>query len=154
MRGMQRFSAPLLPAAHGGHYVVVPPAVAEAAGIKHHSRVRGTCNGVAYRSSTPINSGVYYLGLHKAMLAEAGAAPGDEVTIAIELDPEPLPTDVLPDDLAAALARDARAAAAWQALRPSHKREHVKGILEAKKLTTRAKRVSKAIAMLRAAKKP
>ena len=153
MPPMQRFRAPLLPAPHGGHYVVVPPAVADAAGIKRHSRVRGTCNGVAYRSSTPIYSGAYYLGLHKAMLAEAGAAPGDEVTITIELDAEPLPTDVLPDDLAAALARDTKAAAAWQALRPSHKREHVRGILEAKKPETRAARVSKAIAMLRAAKK-
>lgn len=153
MTPMQRFAATLLPAPHGGHYVVVPPAVVEAAGIKHHSRVRGTCNGVPYRSSTPIYSGVFYLGLHKAMLAEASAAPGENVTLTIELDPEPLPTDVMPDDLAAALARDAKAAAAWEALRPSHKREHVKAILEAKKPETRAARVSKAVAMLRAAKK-
>jgi hypothetical protein len=154
MRAMQRFRALLQPAPRGGHYVVVPPAVAEAAGIKHQSRVRGACNGVAYRSSTPVYSGVHHLGLHKAMLAAAGATPGDTVTITIELDIEPLPTDVLPDDLAAALARDETAAAAWAALRPSHKREHVKWILEAKKPATRAARVSKAIAMLRAAKKP
>jgi hypothetical protein len=112
MRRMQRFRALLWPVPHGGHDVVVPPAVADAAGIKHHSRVRGTCNGVAYRSSTPIYSGAYHLGLHKAMLEQAGAA-----------------------------------------LRPSHKREHVKAILEAKKPETRAARADKAIAMLRAAKK-
>jgi hypothetical protein len=154
MTPMQRFSAPLLPAPHGGHYVVVPPDIVAVAGLKHNSRVRGTCNGVGYRSSTPIYSGAHYLGLHKAMLAEAGAAPGDEVTVTIELDPEPLPTDVVPEDLAAALARDAKAAAGWEALRPSHKREHVKAILEAKKRETRVARIDKAVAALRAAKKP
>jgi len=150
---MQRFRADLLPVPHGGQYVVVPPAVVAAEAIKHHSRVRGTCNGVPYRSSTPIYSGVYHLGLHKAVLAEAGAKSGKKVLVTIELDPEPLPTDVLPDDLAAALARDAKAAAAWDKLRPSRKREHVKGILEAKKPETRTSRVNKAIAMLRATKK-
>jgi hypothetical protein len=153
MAPMQRFSAPLQPAPHGGHYVVVPPAVVAAAGIKHHSRVRGTCNGVPYRSSTPVYSGIHYLGLHKAMLAEAGAVPGEQVELTIELDTEPLPTDAMPDDLKAALARDAEAAAAWEALRPSHKREHVKSILEAKKAETRATRVDKTVAMLRGARK-
>jgi uncharacterized protein YdeI (YjbR/CyaY-like superfamily) len=65
-----------------------------------------------------------------------------------------LPTDVVPEDLAAALARDAKAAAGWEALRPSHKREHVKAILEAKKRETRVARIDKAVAALRAAKKP
>jgi hypothetical protein len=150
---MQRFDAPLLPAPHGGHYVVVPPAVVKAAGLKHHSRVRGTCNGVSYRSSTPMYSGVYYLGLHKAMLAEAGATPGQELTLTLELDPDPLPTDALPEDFAAALARDAKAAAAWEKLRPSHKREHVRAILEAKRPETRAARIAKTMAALRAAGK-
>ena len=128
---MQRFRADLKPVPHGGHYVVVPPIVAKRAGLVHHSRVRGTCNGVAYRSATPIYSGIYHLGLHKAMLAAAGAQPGKRVTVTIELDPEPLPTDVVPDDLAVALARDRKAAASWEKLRPSHKREHVRALLDA-----------------------
>src|SRR5689334_24473655 len=87
---MQRFRADLLPVPHGGHYVVVPPAVVAAEGIKHHSRVRGTCNGAPYRSATPIYSGLYHLGVPKATLEAAGAAPGTKVTVTIELDPEPL----------------------------------------------------------------
>jgi hypothetical protein len=150
---MQRFRADLLPAPHGGHYVVVPPAVAAAAGIKHHSRVRGTCNGVPYRSSTPVYSGVLHLGLHKAMLADAGAATGKKVTLTIELDTQPLPSDVVPDDLAAALARRPSAARAWEKLRPSHKREHVNALLAAKKPATRAARVAKTLAALTAAAK-
>jgi len=148
---MQRFRADLNPVPQGGHYVVVPPAVAQKERLVHHSRVRGTCNGVPYRSSTPIYSGVYHLGLHKAMLAQAGAQPGKKVTVTIELDPEPLPTDVVPDDLVAALARDREAAGAWEKLRPSHKREHVRALLDAKKPETRAARLAKTIAQLRSA---
>ena len=48
---MKSFSAQLEPVPHGGHYVIVPSEVAEAAGLRHGARVRGTLNGVRYRSS-------------------------------------------------------------------------------------------------------
>lgn len=106
-------------------------------------------NGAAFRSSLMKYSGVFHLGVHKATLAEAGAKGGDRVEVRLELDDEPLPTDVVPRDLAAALRTSAATLAAWRQLRPSHKREHVKAILEAKKPETRARRIEKAIAMLR-----
>ena len=67
----QSFTAELQPVPHGGHYVVVPRAVAEAAGLKHGLRVRGTVNGARYRSSLMMYGGMFHLGVHKATLAAA-----------------------------------------------------------------------------------
>jgi hypothetical protein len=142
------FRAKLEPVPHGGQYVVVPAAVAERAGLRHAARVRGRVNGVPYRSSLMKYSGIFHLGVHKAVLAEAGVKPGARVVATIELDDQPLPADVLPDDLAAALKRSARAARTWEALRPSRKREHVKAVTGAKQAETRARRVAKVIAEL------
>src|SRR5262245_20419105 len=138
---MQRFKAKLEPVSHGGHMVVVPPAIATAAGLAHASRVRGTVHDAPFRSSGMKYSGIFHMGVHKATLAKAGAKEGDRVDVKIEIDDEPLPTDVVPDDLAKALAKEKTLTAAWDRLRPSHKREHVKAIMEAKKPETRKKRV-------------
>ncbi len=133
---------------HGGQYVEVPARIATAAGLRYAMRVRGTVNGAPYRSSLMKYSGVFHLGLHKAALAEAGVRPGARVTVTIERDPAPLPTDTVPRDLARALAQHPAAKAAWARLRPSAKREHVKAVLGAKKSDTRARRVARVIAAL------
>ena len=145
---MQRFRARLEPVPHGGQYVVVPARVAAAAGLAHRARVRGDVNGAGYRSALMMYSGVFHLGVHKATLQEAGVKPGARVSVTIELDAEPLPTDVVPDDLAAALRRDQRAASVWTRLAPSHKREHVKALLGAKRPETRARRLAGLLAAL------
>jgi hypothetical protein len=142
------FTAELLPVPHGGQYVVVPKAVAEAEGLRHGRRVRGTVNGAHYRSSLMMYGGVFHLGMHKAALAAAEVAPPATVRVTIEADTEPLPTDAVPPDLAKALKRGSAAAAAWERLRPSLKREHVKSLLDAKKPETRRNRLDKIIATL------
>src|SRR6516162_6279627 len=150
MPGMAKsFTADLLPVPHGGHYVVVPKPVAAAAGLRHGQRVRGTVNGARYRSSLMMYSGVFHLGVHKATLAEAEVTPPAAVRVSIEADTEPLPTDAVPPDLAKALKRGS-AAAAWERLRPSLKREHVKSLLDAKKPETRRNRLDKIVAALAA----
>jgi hypothetical protein len=144
------FTAKLVPVPHGGHYVVVPKTVATAAGLRHGQRVRGTVNGVRYRSSLMIYSGIFHLGVHKATLEGADVTPPATVRVSIEADTEPLPTDAVPDDLAKALKRSASVAAAWTRLRPSLKREHVKSLLEAKKADTRTRRLHKIVSSLAA----
>lgn len=151
---MQRFRAKLTPIRGGGHFVVVPPEVAAAAGLRYGARVRGTVDGAPYRSSLMKYSGVFHMGVHKATIAEAGATSGDEVDVRIEIDDEPLPTDTVPPDLARALARSARLRAAWDKLPPSHRREHVKHVVEAKKPETRARRIAATVAALAAAPRP
>jgi uncharacterized protein YdeI (YjbR/CyaY-like superfamily) len=81
-------------------------------------------------------------------LQQAGVKSGARVAVTIELDDEPLPTDVVPDELAAALKKNRSAASAWTALAPSHKREHVKALLSAKLPDTRSRRIAKILAAL------
>ena len=147
---MKPFRAKLEPVPHGGQFVVVPAAVAEAAGLAHAARVTGTVNGVRYRSSLMKYSGIFHMGVHKATLAAAGAAPGDRVRVTIAIDDEPLPTDTVPADLARALGRQARLAAAWQRLAPSRRRQYIKEILAAKQPETRARRIARTVELLRA----
>jgi hypothetical protein len=130
-------------------FVVVPAGSAEAAGLVYGARVRGTVNGVPYRSSLMKYSGVFHMGVHKATLVKAKVGEGDRVEVTIELDDEPLPTDTVPGDLARALAKNAAARAAWQKMAPAHKREHVKHVIEAKKPETRARRIAKTIEALK-----
>jgi hypothetical protein len=142
---MQRFRATLEPVPHGGCFVAVPAEVAEAAGLKYGDRVRGTVNGARYRSSLMKYSGVFHMGVHKATRAEAGASKGDAVAVTIERDPDPLPNDRVPAELARALRRNKAAAAAFKALAPSHKREYVGFVTEAKRPETRARRIAQTI---------
>jgi hypothetical protein len=144
-----RFTATLEPVPHGGLYVVVPAGVAAKARLAHGARVRGEVNGAPYRSSLMKYSNVFHLGVHKATAEAAGVRAGGRVEVTIELDDAPLPTDTVPDDLAAALARDDNVRAAWETLAPSHRREHVKHVLEAKKPETRARRVAATVSALR-----
>jgi uncharacterized protein YdeI (YjbR/CyaY-like superfamily) len=51
----------------------------------------------------------------------------------------------IPDDLATALASQPKADRAFRALPPSHQREYVKWIVEAKKPETRSGRVAKTV---------
>lgn len=60
--------------------------------------------------------------------------------------------DAVPPVLAAALKKDAKARKAWDAFSPSHKREYVEWIVEAKKEETREKRLVQAIEWIREGK--
>jgi hypothetical protein len=141
---MVRFRAKIEPIRGGGHYVVVPEKTAEKAGLVYRARVRGSVAGAPFRSSLMKYSGLFHMGVHKATLVAAGVAAGDSVTIGVELDTEPLPEDTVPLDVTRAL-RTAALRAAWEKLRPSHKREWVKHVNEAKREETRAARVTKLV---------
>lgn len=84
--------------------------------------------------------------IKKAMrLNEQGAkAPGPRKTTA------PKPPPKTPPDLAAALAlkKNAKARAAFEAFAPSHKREYIEWLTEAKREETRAKRLAQALEWL------
>lgn len=60
------------------------------------------------------------------------------------------PSASVPPDLAAALAKHAAASATWQQLAPSHVREYVGWLDEAKRPETRARRLEEALTMLAA----
>ncbi len=80
--------------------------------------------------------------------AAAGVVAGDEVDVDVEVDAAPAPA-ALPDDLAEALDA-AGARASFDAAAPSHRREWVRWVEEAKKPETRRSRVAAAAEALAA----
>ena len=89
------------------------------------------------------------IGLARAARDRAGLSIGSAYQVEIAADVEPRSVEV-PQDLAAALAGDPPARAAFEALASSHRREYVRWITEAKRDATRTQRVTKAVEMLRA----
>lgn len=126
----------------------VPPEVVEALGGGKRPRVIITVNGHSWKSQVAIMRGRYLIGLSNANRKAAGVATGDEVEVEVEYDAE-TPVVTEPEDFARALDADPVARAAYDRLAYSHKREHVLAIESAKKLETRARRIEKALAMLR-----
>jgi hypothetical protein len=139
------FTGELLAMHGGGHAVAVDPDVAARIGAKHRSRVKGTFAGAPFRSNLVSMGGGLLLGVHKATVQGAGVPVGDTVDVVIELDANPLPNDVVPPELEAALTRNEKARAAWEEMPPSHRREYVGYITEAKKQETRTRRAHASI---------
>jgi hypothetical protein len=141
-----RFSAQLQSANEAGRWVQVPESVA-AAFDSRRPAVRGVVNGVAFRSRLAVYGGQSYLGFTAALRTEAGISLGDILDIEIEADTEPRVVE-LPDALVAALETDPVAAAAFEALAYTHRKEYASWIAEAKLNETRQRRAAKAIEML------
>jgi bifunctional DNA-binding transcriptional regulator/antitoxin component of YhaV-PrlF toxin-antitoxin module len=110
--------------------------------------VRGTIEGVPFRSTVAVYGGRSYLGFRRELREAAGVGPGDTVAIEVERDDEPREVTV-PADLAAALAEDPQAADAWDQLSFTHRREYVDAIEEAKREETRRRRIEQALEALR-----
>jgi len=129
-------------------FMKVPFSVEKAWGTRGQVRVRGTLNGFPYRSSIfPDGKGGHQMMVNKAMQQGAGAKPGDTMKVVMELDAEPR-TVTAPADLRKALAKNARAKAAFEKLAYSHKKEYVDWIEEAKRAETRAARIDKTLGKL------
>ena len=71
---------------------------------------------------------------------------------AIRPKPRPKPALRTPGDLAAGLKVDPKAAATWEKFSPSHRREYIEWVTEAKRVETRAKRLATTLAWLSAGK--
>jgi hypothetical protein len=127
----------------------VPPEVVEALGAGRKPPVRVTVGGHTYRSTVASRGGVYMLPISAENRAAAGVAAGDEVEVDVELDDAPREVTV-PDDLVAALAGDDAARATFEGLSYSHQLRHVLAVEDAKTPETRARRIDKALEMLRA----
>ena len=132
----------------------VPEAALGELGVKtKRPPVRVTINGHTYRSTIAVMGNRLMLPLSAENRTAAGVAAGDEIEVTVEVDTEPRTVDV-PKDLAAELRKDKSAEATWDRLSYSHRRQHVMAIEEAKSPDTRARRVAKAMEMLRSGVKP
>ena len=111
--------------------------------------VAGTVNGTAFRGRLMVYGGVTYLGFRREIRdAAGGIQPGDLVEVVIQRDDAPREVEV-PPALASALAGDAEARSVFESLAFTHRREYAEWIAEAKREETRARRVERALTMLR-----
>jgi Bacteriocin-protection, YdeI or OmpD-Associated/Domain of unknown function (DUF1905) len=110
--------------------------------------VRATVNEYTWRGSVARMKGEFLLGLNREVREAAGVEAGDTVSVTLAPDSEERTVDV-PDDLAAALAGDAKAKAAFEALAYTHRKEFARWVGEAKREETRVRRAAEAIEMLR-----
>lgn len=101
------------------------------------SAAMGQFGRIAALADLPPKRSLIALVRKAAALNEAGAK---SPTRARPATPRPAPE--LPQELAAALAHDAAAQAAFAALSPSHRREYAEWIAEAKRAETRERRVA------------
>jgi hypothetical protein len=141
---MPRFTA-TLEARGAGRLVEVPLDIRALFG-RARAPVKATVNGHPFRSTIAVYGGTYYLGLNREVRNAAGVEVGDVLTIDLERDEDERTVDV-PDDLVAAL--DPATRSTFDRLSFTHRREYVRWIEEAKREETRARRVAKAVEMLR-----
>ncbi len=110
--------------------------------------VQATINGYTWRGSVTRMRGEFLLGLSREVREGAGVQAGDTVEVEIALDSAPREVQV-PPDLAIALEGDAAAAAAFDGLAYTHRKEFARWIEEAKREETRERRVAQTLEMLR-----
>jgi Bacteriocin-protection, YdeI or OmpD-Associated/Domain of unknown function (DUF1905) len=111
--------------------------------------VRGRVNGVEFRTTVAVYSGVSLIGFNKGLRDQAGIEIGDEVTVELERDDEPREVELQPV-LEQALAGDPAAAAAYDALSYTHRREYAEWTAQAKKEKTRERRAARAVEIFKA----
>jgi hypothetical protein len=102
--------------------------------------------GYSYSSTIAVMGGRYLIPLASAHRTAAGVAGGQKHQVTVEHELGERVVEV-PEDLAAALTLSG-ARASFDALAPSHRKQHMQWILDAKTPETRARRIAAAIVKL------
>jgi hypothetical protein len=127
--------------------IEVPADIVAALGAGKRPPVVVNVNGYEYRSTVAPMGGKYLLPFSAERREESGIQGGDAIAVELTLDIAPRTVE-LPDDLQSALNSSAAAAAAWDKLSYTHRKEHVRSVLDAKKAETRIRRIAAVVAKL------
>lgn len=142
------FSGVLQAREGGGVYVEFPRDVEKLYGVKGRVPVRVTFDGVPYRGSmVRMGTPRHILLILKEIQVKLGKGPGAKIRVTVELDDAPRVVD-LPADVEAAF-KKAGVLERYRSLAFTHQREYANWIAEAKKAETRARRVEKAIDVIK-----
>ena len=129
--------------------IVVPDDVVAELGAGKRPLVKVTIDGrYVFVYTIAVMGGKNMIGFSAAHRAASGFAGSDEVDITLELETASREVEI-PPELAAALAADPEAAAAFEKLAFTHRKEHARAISEAKAPETKQRRVEATITKLR-----
>lgn len=143
-----RLRAILEPRGPAGAIVLDDEQVAQIGGGAKTFPVRVTVGDQVVALRLARMGGENLIGFRREVREQLGLSLEDELDVVIERDDAPREV-ALPAELAEALAADDAARAAFEALAPSHRKEHARAIADAKKPETRARRLEKVLAALR-----
>jgi hypothetical protein len=144
-----QLTAVLEPRGPAGAFVLTDEQVATLGGGAKAFPVAVTVNGVTLPLRLARMGGESLVGLATAARTRAGVEVGESYDVTIVRDDVERAVEV-PSDLAAALAADPAVEAAFAALAPSHRKEFVRWVTEAKREQTRMLRVEQTVEMVRA----
>jgi len=133
----------------GACFIRVPTQTLTALGEGKRMPVKVTLNGYTYRTTIAVYGGKSYIGVRREVREAAGVTAGNPLTVGLEYDAEIRAVD-LPQALRRALEADAAAAAAFEKLSYTRKREFMQWVTGAKRAETQRRRMEQAMAMLRA----
>ena len=108
-----------------------------------------TLDRYAYRSTVAPMSGGFWVGVNSDHREASGLKAGDEVQVTLALDTAPRELEI-PPDLAAALDADPTARAFFDGLSYSNKRVFTLSVEGTSNPETKARRVEKALLLMRA----
>ncbi len=127
--------------------IVVPEDVVLSFAAGKRVPVIVTIAGYSYPSTIAVMGGQYLVVVTSEHRRAAGVAGGETHEVTLTHDTSARDTPV-PDDLATALA-DAGLTESFAALAPSHRKEHVRSVTDAKSEATRQRRIEKVVEALR-----
>jgi len=139
-----RLTATLQPRGPAAAIVLTDEQVAALARGPKSPPVKVTVNGgYTFDGRVGRMGGEYLVGFNKAIRAAAGVEAGETIDVVIVADTAERTVEV-PEDLAGAMT-SAGVMDAFTTLAPSHRKEYVRWVTEAKRPETRAKRITEAV---------
>ena len=144
----QTFRATILQTGKTACGIQVPEAIVDALGGSKRPAVVVTLDDYTYRSTVAPMSGGWWVGVNADHRAASGLKAGDEVQVTLELDTAPRELEV-PPELAAALEADPVAKAFFDGLSYSNRRVFTLSVEGTSNPETKARRVEKAIGLMR-----
>ena len=126
--------------------IEVPEDVVLGFGVGKRVPVIVTIAGYGYPSTIAVMGGQYLVPMAAEHRKATGVSGGETHEVTLVHDPSPRDTP-LPDDLADALT-SAGVREKFAALAPSHRKEHVRSVTDAKSEATRQRRIEKVVEAL------
>ncbi|MCI4326562.1 MAG: YdeI/OmpD-associated family protein [Thermoplasmata archaeon] len=134
-------------------FAPIPNAAAASGGFRARLRVKGTIEGIPFRSSLiPRGGGELFVVVNSEVRDRIGKSDGATVRLELELDSTPVVVDV-PPSLRRALQRDPPARAIFAKFTASQQSAYARWVAGAKQDATRERRVAAALEKIRRGEK-